>query len=139
MKKIILPLIVRERLAIRNVSESLEWRIRQRSRHGSRFSEAVRRRTALLIICIIAGLGVSAEGLSAAQIASDESKPKPLVPFLNNSYKNSRVFVGAKINPYNSVDCKKSSSAYDPYYCGLRNSPEVVRFSTPRAGITFTF
>ena len=38
---------VRERLAIRNVSESLEWRIRQRSRYGSRFSEAVRRRTAL--------------------------------------------------------------------------------------------
>lgn len=95
----------------------------------------------LLIICILAGLGVSAEGLSAAQIARDENKPKPkpLVPFLNNSYKNSRVFVGAKINPYSSVDCKKSSRAYDPYYCGLRNSPEVVRFSTPRAGITFTF
>ena len=29
---------VLERLAIRNVSESFEWRIRQRSRYGSRFS-----------------------------------------------------------------------------------------------------
>ena len=34
---------------IRNVSEPFEWRIRQRSRHGSRFSEAERRRTALFI------------------------------------------------------------------------------------------
>ena len=31
-----------------HASEPFEWRIRQRSRHGSRFSEAERRRTALL-------------------------------------------------------------------------------------------
>ena len=31
-----------------HASEPFEWRIRQRSRYGSRFSEAVRRRTALL-------------------------------------------------------------------------------------------
>ena len=41
-----ITLNVRERLAIRNVSESFEWRTRQRSCYGSRFSEAVQRRTA---------------------------------------------------------------------------------------------
>ena len=47
---LIFMIIVRERLAIRNVSEPLEWRIRQRSRGltcGSRASR--RRRTALFI------------------------------------------------------------------------------------------
>lgn len=84
---------------------------------------------------------VSAETVSAAHIVNEEirTQTQPMVPFLNNSYRNSRIFVGARTNPYYKVDCKKSSKAYDPYYCGLRNQPEVVRFSTPRAGITFTF
>ena len=93
----------------------------------------------LIFICTVTGLSVSAEGLSATQVTGVDSRPEKVVPFLNNSYKNSRIFVGAKINPYGKVDCKESANAYDPYYCGLRNSPEVVKFSNTRAGITFTF
>lgn len=89
----------------------------------------------LFIIVGISACGVLAEGLSAAEIFAGESgETKTLEP-----PKDSRLFVGAKINPHYKIDCKKSSNTYDPYYCGLRNSPEIMRFSAPRAGVTFTF
>ena len=50
-----------------------------------------------------------------------------------------RVYVGARINPYYYADCINPMGYYDPYYCGTYYAPGVVRFSLPRAGITFAF
>lgn len=81
-----------------------------------------------------------AEEISAVKLVNSQiDNDKPSLRFLPNYSQNSRVFLGAKINPYYKIDCKEAGISYDPYYCGLRNLPEVVRFSTPRAGITFTF
>lgn len=82
---------------------------------------------------------VSAEEFSAAQFTAQQTETKTFLPILNKSYKNSRLYVGAKINPNYKIDCRETSVAYDPYYCGPRTSPEVVKFNVPRAGVTFTF
>ena len=54
-----------------HASEPFEWRIRQRSRHGSRFSEAERRRTALFSQNECAA-EVKVESLPFRVILSDE-------------------------------------------------------------------
>lgn len=53
--------------------------------------------------------------------------------------KKSQVFVGVGGNPHYKVDCKNTSGHYDPYYCGLRGFPEIKKFNTPHAGVTFSF
>lgn len=84
----------------------------------------------LIFAILIGGWCLAAEDLLPLESPSANTQEKP---------KTSRFFVGAKINPHYKIDCRKSSNTYDPYYCGLRNSPEVVKFSAPRPGVTFTF
>lgn len=86
------------------------------------------KKIAIFLIIAIAGF----PSVIAAELTQQETKPVEPV-------KDSRLFVGAKINPHYKIDCKESSKTYDPYYCGLRNSPEVIKFSAPRPGLTFTF
>ena len=86
------------------------------------------KKIAIFLIIAIAGFS----SVTAAELTQQETKPVEPV-------KDSRLFVGAKINPLYKIDCKESSKTYDPYYCGLRNSPEVIKFSAPRPGLTFTF
>lgn len=85
----------------------------------------------IIIFLIFASVAVCK--VSAAEELK-QAEPKPAA-----QVKDSRLFVGAKINPHYKIDCKESSKTYDPYYCGLRNSPEVIKFSAPRPGLTFTF
>ncbi len=61
----------------------------------------------------------------------------PLLPLPQSA--NGRVFVGARINPHYQADCKNPSGFYDSYYCGTHHVPGAVRFSLPRAGVTFAF
>lgn len=86
------------------------------------------KKIAIFLVIAIAGFS----SVNAAELTRQETKPAEPV-------KDSRLFVGAKINPHYKIDCKESSKTYDPYYCGLRNSPEVIKFSAPRPGLTFTF
>lgn len=64
---------------------------------------------------------------------------RPHIPVGVIPTRHPRVFVGARINPYYYADCINQMGYYDPYYCGTYYAPGVVRFSLPRAGITFAF
>lgn len=64
---------------------------------------------------------------------------KPHIPVGVIPTRHPRLFVGAKMNPYYYADCRNPMGYYDPYYCGTYYAPGVVRFSLPRAGITFAF
>lgn len=61
----------------------------------------------------------------------------PLLPLPQSA--DGRVFVGARMNPYYQADCKNPQGFYDSYYCGTHHAPGAVRFSLPRAGVTFAF
>lgn len=89
----------------------------------------------IILILMLMGCAVFAEGESAN---TSETSLFDRLSFPIET-KNSHVFVGVGGNPHYKVDCKKTSGHYDPYYCGLRGFPEIKKFNTPHAGVTFSF